>query len=488
MGVMAMHRNWWHFIMIVVGVSLFSLMATNEMHDDVTAKAANVTVSFDIYTQEMNDPEDKVAGGSTSVTLPEEDVASLTYGDAFKLAKDQVGYDFSGMIETLFGAVNNVLTPEEALIQFRLQQGTANMSQAEVDDIIAKYQGAFKNSSISWETYQTRLSQNVAPQRLEDGNDYEGEAFYVPLVKNDVTDTINYVLPDGKTAAKSRQVTGYAGMADVTIKSPSVPGYVPSQSQVALKFTKAGTYTTTVKYAKPSVADQATLTAAPTATVTAGESVTADTFNARATNSVGEKIPVSVDLSQAKLKTPGTYSVVLTAANGKKLTVTLKVSAAPQAVVTKQQAVYGSKTLYLYRKPTFTVKNRVAKYVKTKRTDRPMFVVIGYGRSQAGRLRYQVRDVNQHSRTAGKTGYITAKTGYVTTAYYQKKVQRLTVIGKSGLNTYQTVSLTGKVRHYAQGTQLKVVGISHHNLATRFVLANGHYVTANKKLVMAVVK
>jgi len=161
-----MHRNWWHFIMIVVGVSLFSLMATNEMHDGVTAKAADVTVSFDIYTQEMNDPEDKVAGGSTSVTLPEEDVASLTYGDAFKLAKDQVGYDFSGIIETLFGAVNNVLTPEEALIQFRLQQGTANMSQAEVDDIIAKYQGAFKNSSISWETYQTRLSQNVAPQRL----------------------------------------------------------------------------------------------------------------------------------------------------------------------------------------------------------------------------------------------------------------------------------------------------------------------------------
>ncbi|MFC6207191.1 DUF5776 domain-containing protein [Levilactobacillus tongjiangensis] len=134
------------------------------------------------------------------------------------------------------------------------------------------------------------------------------------------------------------------------------------------------------------------------------------------------------------------------------------------------------------------MKNRVAKYVKTKRIDRPMFVVTGYGRSQAGRLRYQVRDVNQRSRTAGKTGYITAKTGYVTKVYYQRKVQRLTVIGKSGLNAYQTVSLTGKVRHYAQGTKLKVVGISHHNLTTRFVLENGHYVTANKKLVMAVAK
>ncbi|MFC6207190.1 hypothetical protein [Levilactobacillus tongjiangensis] len=321
--------------MIVVGVSLFSLMATNEMHDDVTAKAADVTVSFDIYTQEMNDPEDKVAGGSTSVTLPEEDVASLTYGDAFKLAKDQVGYDFSGMFETLFGAVNNVLTPEEALGQLTLQSGMTDLSQSQVDDVITKYQEAFKNSSISWETYQKRLAQNITPQRIGDSNDYEGEAFYVPLVENDVTNTINYVLPDGKTAAKSRQVTGYAGMAAVTIKSPSVPGYVPSQSQVALKFTKAGTYTTTVNYAKPSVADQATLTADPTATVTAGESVTADTFNAQATNADGARIPVSLDLSQAKLKTPGTYSVVLTAANAKKLTVTLKVVAAPQAVVAK---------------------------------------------------------------------------------------------------------------------------------------------------------
>jgi len=60
------------------------------------------------------------------------------------------------------------------------------------------------------------------------------------------------------------------------------------------------------------------------------------------------------------------------------------------------------------------------------------------------------------------------------------------VINKAGVNAYSKKSLTGKRHHYRQGQVLKVKKIVTHNLTTRFVLTNGTYVTANKKLVQTV--
>lgn len=156
----------------------------------------------------------------------------------------------------------------------------------------------------------------------------------------------------------------------------------------------------------------------------------------------------------------------------------------PNYAVEKDAAVYALKPLYLYKQADFKKGERIAKYVKKPRIDRPMFVVTGYARSTAGKLRYEVRDVNHHSRTDGKTGYITADWQYVRPVYYTTKRSPITVISPKGVNTYQHKNLTGKLKNYKQGTVLKVKGIVKHNLATRYQLANGKFVTANRKLVM----
>ncbi len=234
------------------------------------------------------------------------------------------------------------------------------------------------------------------------------------------------------------------------------------------------------KPATSTVVDQTSFTADQQTTVTVGQSVDATTFHAKATNSSGDSIPVTVDTSKANLKKPGTYSVTLKAANGETKTVTLVVQTAPSPVVPKQTVVYGLKKLYLYQKPTFTKGQRVATYPKTKRTNRPMFKVIGYARSKSGLLRYQVKDA------AGKTGYITAKSAFVAPVYYQKSVKRIKVLNKQGINRYQDLKLSKAEKHVRVGQTLKVVGLKHYHLTTRFELSNGQFVSANKKLVIAV--
>jgi len=59
----------------------------------------------------------------------------------------------------------------------------------------------------------------------------------------------------------------------------------------------------------------------------------------------------------------------------------------------------------------------------------------------------------------------------------------VTVINPRGVNAYMYKNLTAKTRNYKQGTVLNVTKIVKHNLTTRFVLANGQYITANRKLV-----
>ncbi|MFD1455932.1 DUF5776 domain-containing protein [Levilactobacillus lanxiensis] len=238
-------------------------------------------------------------------------------------------------------------------------------------------------------------------------------------------------------------------------------------------------------YLKPKVisspvVDRSSLTADSQASITVGQTVDADTFNAKATNSAGDSIPVTVDTSKADLKKPGTYSVILTAANGETKTVTLTVQPASSPVVPQKKAVYALKKIYLYQKPTFNQHQRLATYVKTNRTKRPMFVVVGYARSNSGLLRYQVKDA------AGKTGYITAKSAFIAPVYYQKSVKQIKVLNKKGINSYQDLKLTEAGKHVKMGATLKVIGLKHYHLTTRFELSNGQYVSANKKLVIAV--
>ncbi|WP_125573150.1 DUF5776 domain-containing protein [Levilactobacillus huananensis] len=151
----------------------------------------------------------------------------------------------------------------------------------------------------------------------------------------------------------------------------------------------------------------------------------------------------------------------------------------------KGKTIYGIKKLGLYKKPTFTKKNRLTVYAQKSRQNRPRFVVTGYTKSASGAARYKVRDVNHHSKTAGMTGYITAKKSVVAPAYYTKTPPKITVTNPKGINAYAKKDLTKKKTHYRQGQVLKVKKIVHYKLTTRFVLKNGRYVTANKKLVIA---
>ncbi|KRL14017.1 hypothetical protein FD12_GL001251 [Lentilactobacillus rapi DSM 19907 = JCM 15042] len=154
-------------------------------------------------------------------------------------------------------------------------------------------------------------------------------------------------------------------------------------------------------------------------------------------------------------------------------------------IAKKGEAVYALKKIYIYSNKDFKQSERVASYAKKPRINRPMFVVTDYAKSKAGNLRYVVRDVNHHSKTAGKKGYITADYAYVRPVYYHSSHKTLTVINPRGVNEYKNKNLTGKVKNFKQGTQLKVKGFVKHNLTTRYLLSNGHYITGNRKLVIA---
>lgn len=151
----------------------------------------------------------------------------------------------------------------------------------------------------------------------------------------------------------------------------------------------------------------------------------------------------------------------------------------------KGEAIYATKALNLYRHPTFKQSQRKAHYAKQPRVKRPMFVVTGAATTKAGTLRFKVRDVNHDRKTDGQVGYITAKKAYVSGVYYQHVYRKVSIINPHGVNSYRTRKLTGKTHHYRKGQVLTVKRIVRYHLTTRYVLINGRYVTANKKLIKA---
>ncbi|MGX6428070.1 DUF5776 domain-containing protein [Levilactobacillus yonginensis] len=154
---------------------------------------------------------------------------------------------------------------------------------------------------------------------------------------------------------------------------------------------------------------------------------------------------------------------------------------ANQPAPVKNKAVYATKAIGLYKTPTFTKANRQHFYSKQSRTNRPQFIVTGYARSKNGVLRYRVRDVHN----VKLTGYITANSAYVTNTYYQSNPKTIKVLSRHGINSYSQASLKGKaLKHYARGTSLKVKAVKSYHLTNRFVLSNGHYISANKTLVI----
>lgn len=157
----------------------------------------------------------------------------------------------------------------------------------------------------------------------------------------------------------------------------------------------------------------------------------------------------------------------------------------PNYAQVKNGVVYSLKKIYIYKHADFKKSERIAMYVKKPRINRPMFVVLDYQRSKGGALRYKVRDVNHHSKHAAKVGYITANQKYVRPVYYRAQPKTVTVISAKGVNEYNEKHLGTKIKNFKQGTVLKVDSIVKHNLTTRYMLGNGNFITANRKLVIS---
>ncbi|MTV82562.1 MucBP domain-containing protein [Secundilactobacillus folii] len=159
----------------------------------------------------------------------------------------------------------------------------------------------------------------------------------------------------------------------------------------------------------------------------------------------------------------------------------------PPVVVEKPalmgQVIYALNSLKLYNGPDFETSQVLTSYEKKPRIYRPRFKVIGWALDTHHQLRFQVRDINEESSTFGLVGYVTADPLFVRGAYYQSAPAKITVINPAGINAYSSVNLRGKLVHYRQGTVLQVKRVIIGRTATRFVLQDGSYVTANKTLV-----
>lgn len=484
-------------LLVTAGIGLLTSTSNVTAQTDTSTE----TFSCPIYFEFENDSSQRILAQTISIDLDTSYIHGITYQNLLKAIGSQHyrnGKTVYDTLNTYFDYANHVISDDEALAKINAIFEVDNkVDLSTLNSNTQQYIAIFPNTSLDITQTQAEAQKLVSPQWSADDQKYQLPAFNIYLKSNNYQMTIKYVLPNGAPAHADRVVTGYAGKTPATITSPVASnGDVPNQAAVTVNFAKAGNYETVVHYrkpgttitpAQPTIPDKTSLTATHQATITLGTPVTAATFNARATDAAGQTIPVTVDLSQVKQNRPGTYTVTLKAANGKSLTATLTINPAEAAVsATRFQPfkVYALKTLYLYQHPTFNRHQRLVKYPKAKRTQRPLFVVTGEAHSKAGRLRYRVKDANAKHKTAGKTGYITAKKAFIAPAYYQQAAKQIKVINQSGINVYTDLGLTQKVKHVRTGRILKVTGIQHHHLTTRFVLANGQYATANKKWVL----
>lgn len=155
----------------------------------------------------------------------------------------------------------------------------------------------------------------------------------------------------------------------------------------------------------------------------------------------------------------------------------------PEGTVRENTEVYAVKGISLYRHADFKKSQRITHYTKKSRRNWPKFLVTGYARSASGELRYQVKDINRHHKTYGKKGYITADRKFVRPVFYDKKHAKVKVVRLTGITAYHNRELTSKAAHYRYGKVLHVKRLVREHGKTCFVLTNGEYILADRKLV-----
>lgn len=312
---------------------------------------------------------------------------------------------------------------------------------------------------------------------------YVWEQATTPVTKQDVlVQAVDADTQQPIAGTTTQKVSGYAGQPYTVVGDtyhPVIKGYTWDGKVPANATGNYGSESITVKYvykkdAKPAEPGKPTTPTKPTTTApipgSTGTSTSTNTSSTPANNAGNSSSSI----------TPANNS---SSSSGQAPTTTTKQPTMPKNVAAKGAVVYAIKKVGLYKTANFTTNSRKTWYPKKPRLYRPMFVVTGYSRDTNGKLRYQVRDVNHHSKRDGQTGYLTASRNYVRPVYYAAKTSQITVINPRGVNAYRKANLSGKVKNYRQGTVLKVKQIVKHNLTTRYVLTNGQYVTANRKLV-----
>lgn len=156
---------------------------------------------------------------------------------------------------------------------------------------------------------------------------------------------------------------------------------------------------------------------------------------------------------------------------------------APDTAKFQSFRVSAIKKIGLYNRKDFSATNRLAWFAKKPQMKQPTFTVIGTDTSTTGHARYHVRDTNRASSTYDQTGYITANLADTTHTYYQSAPSVVTIINPGGVKGYDTAALAQPKVTYKQGTPLTVKKVVTHGQTTRFLLNNGHYISANKHFV-----
>ncbi|KRO04873.1 hypothetical protein IV54_GL000762 [Levilactobacillus paucivorans] len=138
--------------------------------------------------------------------------------------------------------------------------------------------------------------------------------------------------------------------------------------------------------------------------------------------------------------------------------------------------VYGKQKFYSYQNVDFKKSERVKKYAKKPSVYAPVFTVVKTTQSKAGTPRYQLSDGT----------YITAKSAYVGKLFLRKNVKTLYVTNPRGTWTHGTVMFyypTQLLHHLNQGTKVTVTHLIKNGPVTRYMLADGTFITGNKSYV-----
>ncbi|MBV0930367.1 hypothetical protein KTE19_06520 [Lentilactobacillus sp. IMAU92037] len=199
----------------------------------------------------------------------------------------------------------------------------------------------------------------------------------------------------------------------------------------------------------------------------------------------GMTVPPITNSPEVTAPTTSTTPTTSTSPNTETEKPTTSKNPVPRRAIKMGGYLYLTKGTSLYRSADFSNGNRLSKFTKQSRTKRPVFKVLAHAFSKAGNFRYKVVDQNQGSKTYKKTGYVTGASGYSSNLYYTTMPQskRIQVINAKGIYQYKNANLTNRRDRIAKGKTLRIKKVTTGN-ATRYQLANGNYISANKQLVI----